>query len=118
MEILVVAGQALYKPSTHVTIRVNDALLSTNKVKKDKYPTWEEIMMWRSFRAGHNKHAVIRVWQYNRFKSNVCIGRAKLKLPTAFGKCDSETVQIKNESGNSVGVLMLRTMITKNKRRY
>lgn len=77
LKILVVAAQALYKPATHVTVRVSDALLSTNKVKKDEYPSWEELCVWKSFRADHNKYAIIRAWQYNRFTSNVCCGRGK-----------------------------------------
>lgn len=118
LKILVVAASALYKGATHVTVRVNDALLSTDKVKKSKEPSWEEVMMWRSFRAGHNKHAIIRVWQYNRFTSNVCVGRGKLKLPTTFDKCFNDTVELKSESGGTVGVLMVRTLIQRNRRHY
>lgn len=118
LKILVVAGSALYKAATHVTVRVNDALLSTDKVKKSKEPQWEEVMMWRSFRADHNKHAIIRIWQYNRFTSNTCVGRGKLKLPTQFDKCFNDTVEIKSESGGTVGVLMVRTLIQRNRRHY
>lgn len=118
LKILVVAASALYKHATHVTVRVNDALLSTNKQKKSKEPLWEEVMMWRSFRADHNKHAIIRVWQYNRFTSNVCVGRGKLKLPTEFDKCFNDTVELKSDSGGTVGVLIVRTLIQRNRRHY
>jgi len=112
LKVLVVAACQLYEPGTHVTVRVNDALLQTDKVAASTEPSWEEVMMWRSFRPDHNKHAIVRVWQHNRLTSSKCIGRAKVKLPSTFDDCISETVTLKHE--NEVrGILMLRTMVQK-----
>jgi len=113
LKVLVVAACQLYDKATHVTVRVGDALLSTDKVEANTEPSWEEVMMWRSYRPDHNKHAVVRIWQYSRLTSSKCIGRAKVKLPSVFNECMSETVTLKSDDDEVRGILILRTMVQK-----
>ena len=65
LKILIVNASALYQAGTHVTVRVNDGVLSTDKVDADENPQFNETLAWGSFRPGHNKHSVIKVWSYH-----------------------------------------------------
>jgi len=111
LKILINNAMQLYEPATHVTVRVADAYLSTDKVPSSQEPSWEEVLMWRSFRPDHNKHAVIRVWQHSRLTASKCIGKAKVKLPSTFDKCESEIITLKSDNDEVRGILELRTMV-------
>ena len=41
------------------------------------------------------------------FGSNVCVGRAKLKLPTVFDKCKNDTIELKNDKDMATGKIHL-----------
>lgn len=111
LKILINNAMQLYEPATHVTVRVADAYLSTDKVPSSQEPSWEEVLMWRSFRPDHNKHAVVRVWQHSRLTASKCIGKAKVKLPATFDKCESEIITLKSDNDEVRGILELRAMV-------
>jgi len=115
LKILINNAMQLYEPATHVTVRVADAYLSTDKVPSSQEPSWEEVLMWRSFRPDHNKHAVIRVWQHSRLTASKCIGKAKVKLPSTFDKCESEIITLKSDNDEVRGILELRTMVQRSR---
>merc|ERR1719300_1217896 len=62
LKIIVVSGQALWKAASHCTVTIRNAMLASDKVKKDKNPIWNSTLRWKEFHPARARKGKIDVW--------------------------------------------------------
>jgi len=74
----------LLQNASFVTVSVLNTTCTSNKVQPSESPVWNEILKWKHYdiKKYAGEKALFKVWQYNRFTSNTCVGQVEVVLPT------------------------------------
>lgn len=99
---------------SYCVVKLNGAALSTKKVESNEFPEWNEVLTFKNYTPEAGKEAIISVYGSKVIKDKK-IGSAKLLIPTIFNELQSDALELHTSNGKLSGVLMVKTIITKNK---
>lgn len=113
----VLQAHDLFYPVTHVSICVDNIVLSTNRVPPDINPVWLETLQWNNWSSLSRNSASINLLQKLNGRKTKLIGRTRLHLPSDFGPLKSQSLEIRDGSGKEIGLLIVDVCLREAKRR-
>eukprot|EP01084_Bolivina_argentea_P202568 346090_1 len=111
LQIKVVNCIQLERSASYVGIQVGNAYLTTKQIKNNCNPEWNEVLLFRNFRCDHGKKAKITIYNKCSILKDKKVASVMYELPIRFNERKQDKLDVKNENGESCGVIMLNVMI-------
>eukprot|EP00483_Globobulimina_turgida_P001482 UN01484 len=116
LQIKVIACMQLKHAARYVSIQIGKACVSTKAVKNsNEHPEWNEVLSFNNFRCGHDKTALVTVYDKSSILKDKKVGSIQYALPVKFNSLKNDTMELRDDKGRIAGVILLNAKVVQNK---